>query len=116
MKYINTQNIGTTPRIGSRHNARYIATSVEIGSPPKEYHSRHGSRSRRGSRLESHELLEESRGLRDQKDVNQVMGLMNENLTALMVRDSKLGSLGRRTSDLEDNALACHQKTRKPKR
>ena len=108
MKYIHGQNLGTTPKHGSHHDSLHYTST-----PPKE-HRRHGSNRSR----ESQELLDESRGGRpkSQKDVNQVVGLMNDNLEALMVRDHKLQSISRRGSALENHDLSWDQRKRKPKR
>ena len=109
MKYIHGQNLGTTPKHGSHHDSLHYTST-----PPKE-HRRHGSNR---SRRESQELLDESRGGRpkSQKEVNQVVGLMNDNLEALMVRDHKLQSISRRGSALENHDLSWDQGKRKPKR
>ena len=70
-----------------------------------------------GHRRESQDLLAQSRGTQKaQKEVSQVMGLMHENVEALMIRDNNLESLSRRGSYLEHNSPAWNQRTRKPKR
>ena len=43
-------------------------------------------------------------------EVSQVVGLMHENIEALLTRDEKLESLSRRASELEENALALHRR------
>ena len=106
MQYIVNQNIGTgsVKSRGSRHDIRYIATQDDVTAPLKGHHSRHGSA--RGSQelLASH-----PRGSKkNKKEFNQVVGLMDANLEALMVRDIQAAS--RRGSMIEE------QRGRKPKR
>ena len=94
--------MSTRPKHGSFRDVQYIGVTGEI-SPP-----------RRGSH---HDILADPRGTpKTQKQFTQVMGLMHDNVEALMIRDNKLESTNRRTSALEDNELALHHRARKPKR
>jgi hypothetical protein len=111
MHNISAHNVGTSPKHGSRHDIRYIAGAEEITAHKKGHY---GRSSQRGSR----ELLAGSRGgsQRSQKEVNEVVGLMHDNLEALMVRDHKLESQSRRQSCLEDNGSEWNPRGRKSKK
>ena len=112
-QYIAAHNVGTAPKHGSRHDIRYIAQPGEFTTPIK---GQYGHRSQRGST----ELLGKSRSRggsqKSQTEVNQVVGLMHENLEALMVRDHKLESSSRRQSCVEDNGSEWKQCGRRPKK
>ena len=111
MQFIAAQNVGTTPKRGSRHDIRYIAGAGEITTHNKV---NYGHMPQRGSQ----ELLSESRrgSGKKQKQVNQVVGLMDENLEALMVREHKMGHSSRRQSGIEGNGSEWHHRSRKTKR
>ena len=110
MQYIVNQNVGTTAKHGSRPDIRYITTSDEVTAPLKGHHSRHGSA--RGSQ----ELLASQPRMKNKKEFNQVVGLMDANLEALMIRDNTIQSSSRRGSAIEDNDSKWQQRGRKPKR
>ena len=110
MQYITNQNIGHTPKLGSRHDVRYIRTSDDVTEPLKGRHSRHGSRGSKGSQ----ELLAPQPRMKNKTDLNQVVGLMDANLEALMVRDIQAQS--RRASAIGDNDSRWQQRERKSKR
>ena len=115
MQYIAARNVGTTPKHGSRHEMNrhdiIISNTGEITTPMKGHY---GHRSQRGSK----ELLAGTRGgsQKSQTEVNQVVGLMHENLEALMVRDHKLETPGRRESCLQDNGSEWHHRGRMAKK
>ena len=111
-QYYSAQNMNTTPIHGSRHDVQYI--TGEITTPTRGLHPRDH---RQDYRRESHDLLADRRGSqKNQKRVSEVVGLMHDNVEALMIRDDKLQSTSRRASDLEDNALARQHRAQKPKR
>ena len=117
MQYFVNQNSGHTPKLGSRHDVRYIKTSKDSSHHSHHSlrsHSRHGSK--HGSRHGSQELLEQQPMMKDKNEFHQVVGLMDKNLEALMVRDHTLQSASRRASAIPDDDSRWQQRGPKPNR
>ena len=103
MQYVINQNSGQAPK----QPVRYMRSTE--GSHHSRHHSRHGST--RGSQ----EMLEQQPMLKNKNDFNQVVGLMDKNLEALMVRDHTIHAASRRGSAIEDNT-GWQQRGPKPSR